>query len=388
MFEVQTPTAAWTKVAFGDVVRRSTERSSNPLAEGFERVIGLEHIDPGDLRLRRWGRVSDGTTFTNIFRPGQVLFGKRRAYQRKVAVATFSGVCSGDIYVLEAASGELLPELLPFICKTEAFLEHAVGTSAGSLSPRTNWASLASFEFHLPPLEEQRRISKALLAMNSYQDSAREALAAIDITIQSLRDTFFGLQSGSVSLATLCDNGRGIQIGPFGSQLHRSDYQRSGVPVVMPSDLGAYGIEEEHIARVSEDKANTLAQHRLLPGDIVLPRRGNFDRRAVVGKREEGWLCGTGCIRVRLDNPDLAPSLAQSLASWSVLQWLQSRAVGTTMPNLNLQIVGAIPVRTPEDSQDRQALQAIMDLQLQRRALQGRVASVMGLESRLSRRLA
>lgn len=138
----------WKRVKFGDVVRLSKTRSKDPLADGLERYLGLEHLEPGDLRIRRWGDVADGVTFTNVFQPGQVLFGKRRAYQRKVAVADFSGVCSGDIYVLETKNAQvLLPELLPFICQTDAFFDHAVGTSAGSLSPRTNWTSLAGFEF-------------------------------------------------------------------------------------------------------------------------------------------------------------------------------------------------------------------------------------------------
>ena len=143
----------WRRVKFGDVVRLSKARSQDPLADGIERYVGLEHLEPGDLRIRRWGNVADGVTFTSVFQPGQVLFGKRRAYQRKVAVADFSGVCSGDIYVLETKDAQvLLPELLPFICQTDAFFEHAVGTSAGSLSPRTNWTSLADIEFALPAL--------------------------------------------------------------------------------------------------------------------------------------------------------------------------------------------------------------------------------------------
>ena len=80
-----------TRVAFGDVVRLSRERAPDPEADGFTRYIGLEHINPDDLTIRRWGNVAEGTTFTNVFRPGQVLFGKRRAYLRKVAVPGFSG---------------------------------------------------------------------------------------------------------------------------------------------------------------------------------------------------------------------------------------------------------------------------------------------------------
>ena len=132
----------WARVAFGEVVNLSKARSKDPESGGYERVVGLEHIDPGDLRIRRWADISNGTTFTSVFRSGQVLFGKRRAYQRKVAVAEFTGVCSGDIYVLEPSGNALMPELLPFICQTDAFFEHAVRTSAGSLSPRTNWKSL------------------------------------------------------------------------------------------------------------------------------------------------------------------------------------------------------------------------------------------------------
>ena len=149
----------WARIPFGDVVRLCTDRSADPVADGFERYVGLEHLDPGDLTIRRWGNIADGTTFTNVFRPGHVLFGKRRAYQRKVAVPDFSGVCSGDIYVLESKNNRyLLPELLPFICQTDAFFQHAIGTSAGSLSPRTNWQSLATYEFALPPVDERVRL--------------------------------------------------------------------------------------------------------------------------------------------------------------------------------------------------------------------------------------
>ena len=163
----------WTRVAFGDVVRLNTERAPDPEAAGFTRYVGLEHIDPGDLTIRRWGRVSDGTTFTNVFRPGQVLFGKRRAYLRKVAVPDFGGVCSGDIYVLESKDDRyLLSDLLPFVCQTDAFFEHAVGTSAGSLSPRTNWRSLADYEFALPSLAEQRRIASLLPRATGFGDTS------------------------------------------------------------------------------------------------------------------------------------------------------------------------------------------------------------------------
>lgn len=368
--------AGWTTVRFGDVVKLSKERSSDPLADGHERYIGLEHIDPGELRVRRFGDVADGVTFTNVFHPGQVLFGKRRVYQRKVAVADFSGVCSGDIYVLEPKGDALLPELLPFICQTDAFFDHAVGTSAGSLSPRTNWKSLAEFQLPLPSLEKQAGLFSALSALQAVEDTLRASRDSTDLIVQSLRERLFGVQARSVSLAALCGGGKGIQIGPFGAQLHKSDYLPSGVPVVMPTDIADDRIQMDGVARVSEEKANSLRQHRLIPGDIVLPRRGDFDRRAVIGERERGWLCGTGCLRVRLDNIANSQSVAQSLASHSVLRWLDSRSVGTVMPNLNLKIVGDIPVRALENRQAALAIAAVEQLRLMRRELFDRSSSV------------
>jgi len=186
MLERPISRAGWTRVAFGDVVRLSKARVADPEAAGIERVVGLEHIEPGDLRIRRWGDVADGTTFTTLFKPGQVLFGKRRAYQRKVAVADFEGVCSGDIYVLEPANDRLMPELLPFLCQTDAFFDHAVGTSAGSLSPRTNWTSLASFEFLLPPMQEQARLVEALSAADKLAEVQHELLASSESVFKAL----------------------------------------------------------------------------------------------------------------------------------------------------------------------------------------------------------
>jgi type I restriction enzyme S subunit len=174
----------WKRVRFGDVVENCAE-TCDPTEAGLERFVAMEHLEPGSLHVRSWGNVADGTTFTRRCRPGQVLFGKRRAYQRKVAVAEFEAVVSGDIYVLAPKNNKrLLPELLPFLCLSERFFQHAVGTSAGSLSPRTNWSSLASFEFDLPPLDQQRRIAEILWAV----DEARQAWLEVVADTSRSRD--------------------------------------------------------------------------------------------------------------------------------------------------------------------------------------------------------
>jgi len=182
----------WQRVRFGDVVENLNETERNPMEKGIERFIGLEHIEPESLHIRTWGRVIDGTTFTRHCRPGQVLFGKRRAYQRKIAVAEFDAVVSGDIYVFSPKNDELLPELLPFLCMSERFFQHAVGTSAGSLSPRTNWKHLAEFEFDLPSIEQQRRIAGILRAMDDAIFSWKKTKQDMQILHEGKLRKFFG----------------------------------------------------------------------------------------------------------------------------------------------------------------------------------------------------
>jgi len=94
--------STWQKYEFGDIARNLTTAVKDPLLEGIERYVGLEHIEPGNIHIKSWGNVVDGTTFTRVFHQGQVLFGKRRAYQRKAAIAEFNGICSGDILVFKA----------------------------------------------------------------------------------------------------------------------------------------------------------------------------------------------------------------------------------------------------------------------------------------------
>ncbi|MBL8090751.1 MAG: restriction endonuclease subunit S [Anaerolineales bacterium] len=147
----------WNHIPIGNVVESIEKHDKNPLQNGLSSFVGLEHIDGDSLKIIGSGSIEEGTTFTKIFQAGDVLFGKRRAYLRKVAVADFSGVCSGDILVLRAKES-LNSELLPYYASSDSFINYAISTSAGSLSPRTKWRDLSNFEISFPPSDEQHRI--------------------------------------------------------------------------------------------------------------------------------------------------------------------------------------------------------------------------------------
>lgn len=124
--------------------------------------IGLENIEPGNFKIQGSGNVNDGTTFTKRFTMGDVLFGKRRAYLRKIAVADFDGICSSDILVIRAKRDKILQGLLPFYISSDRFIQYAVSTSAGSLSPRTKWKDLADMKVSIPNIEIQEIILDVL----------------------------------------------------------------------------------------------------------------------------------------------------------------------------------------------------------------------------------
>ncbi len=151
------------------------------------------------------------------------------------------------------------------------------------------------------------------------------------------------------TLGEICDQVEGvIQTGPFGSQLHESDYSPDGIPVVMPKDIIEGRISTESVARVSPEHVDRLARHRLKCGDIVYGRRGDIGRQALIRSGQKGWLCGTGCLRISLGDSVIEPSfLHYYLRQESAISWISAQAVGATMPNLNTGILRSVPVHVP-----------------------------------------
>ncbi len=180
MNELHIDKTHWKKYRFDEVCRQVNEGTKDPYAEGLDHVIGLEHIEPNNLHIIQWDTLEKETTFTRKFRKGQVLFGRRRAYQRKVAYAEFDGICSGDILVFEAIEEVLLPELLPFLIQSEGFFQKALATSAGSLSPRTKFKELADYEFLLPPKAEQKRLADLLWAADEVVEKEKREMERME----------------------------------------------------------------------------------------------------------------------------------------------------------------------------------------------------------------
>jgi hypothetical protein len=266
----------WKMVKFGEVVKNANLVERDPGANDIERIVGLEHIDPENLHIRRWNSVADGTSFTRKFVPGQTLFGKRRAYQRKVAYAEFEGICSGDILTFEPKNRKvLLPELLPFICQSNAFFDHALDTSAGSLSPRTSWTALKDFEFPLPPIDEQKRIAEILWA-------ADEAVECWLTTVNNLN--FLDALLSSALLET--NNNSSKKLGDYiqlisGQHITAKDYttEPPGVPYITgPADFPE--------GQIIVSKFTLKPKVQCQTGDILVTCKGSGTGKSIQADQE------------------------------------------------------------------------------------------------------
>lgn len=160
------------------------------------------------------------------------------------------------------------------------------------------------------------------------------------------------------SLGNVC-SGR-LQTGPFGSQLHSSEYQNEGIPVLMPKDLLGFRANTKSAAKISPERADELARHKLKSGDLLFSRRGDVTKFALIDSHSEGSLCGTGCLKATPSDGVIPEFLAHLIQLDAVRDWLQQNAVGQTMPNMNTGILAALPLALPPEKLEQQKIAAIL----------------------------
>jgi len=241
-----------------------------PAEAEVERYVGLEHLDPNSLRIRRWGDPSEVESTKLRFRPGDIIFGKRRVYQRKVAVADTEGICSAHAMVLRAKPETVLPEFLPFFMQSDEFMGRALSISVGSLSPTINWKTLAKEKFLLPSIEEQPRLVEALSAT---QNSAEHLLSLMDATRIA--------QTASFEALTGAKDAKQVELGRLMTAAPRNGFspmaaaEPTGHWVLALSAISRWGYRPGQFKPVAPSSACSAALIRR--GDLVVSRSNTRD---------------------------------------------------------------------------------------------------------------
>lgn len=217
----------------------------------------------------------------------------------------------------------------------------------------------------IPPLPEQKKIAEILSAIDTLIRVLTDQSQKLDISKAAVskelisglsgrrKESLYGQIPEHWHESTLGKviGMSNIQTGPFGSQLHAHEYVTEGIPVVMPQDMKKCRVVTDKIARITPGRAHSLEKHKIASGDILFSRRGDIGRHAVISASESGWICGTGCLRVRTNGAINPVFLSELLRHRFALEWLNANAVGQTMLNLNTGILSELPIVVPPRSE-------------------------------------
>jgi type I restriction enzyme S subunit len=338
-------------------------------------VINVRNIGFGSVvpeKLEYIGEETVDRLKGHLLRTNDIVFGRKGAVERHALIRDqHDGWFQGsDCLRLRINSPELSPTFVSYSFLTDSHQKWMMNhCSHGATMASLNQAIVCRIPLRFPDMRTQNTISGILSAYDDLiKNNTRRIEILEEMALIIYREWFVNFRFpghekfrlvGSIlgdipegweiaDLESVCVERNGIQTGPFGSQLHMTDYSDEGVPVVMPKDLIGFRIRTDEIARIPESIAEKLSRHRMQPSDIVYGRRGDIGRRAYLMPDQAGWFCGTGCLRIRPNS--------QAVNGWYLFNYLgqddvqgiiRGRALGVTMPNLNTGVMASVPVKLP-----------------------------------------
>jgi len=335
------------KVCFGDIVRDvkiNVDRTSNP----YDYYVAGDHMDTEELRILRRGRFSEppepGPAFTRVFKPGQILYGSRRTYLKKVAVADFEGVCANTTFVLETKDDNVfLQQLLPFLMYSEKFTQYSINNSKGSTNPYILFSDLAKYEFDLPPITKQRKLADLLWALNTTREAYKKLLNLTDKIVKSRFVEMFGegLKDDAVELSNVC------QIITDGTH-QPPKFTKSGIPFLFVSNIVDNEISFKTGTFISREDYEVLIKRTPIePNDIILTTVGSYGNPAIVRSNQE--FCFQRHIAYMKPIQSIINSiyLHAALLSNTLKNQIESKVKGIAQKTLNLSELKTIRLNLP-----------------------------------------
>lgn len=374
----------WKVWRFDQMATNVNVRIDNPSESGMEHYVGLEHLDSDSLKIRRWGTPDDVEATKLMFKKGDIIFGRRRAYQRKLGVADFDGICSAHAMVLRAKPDVVLPEFLPFFMQSDLFMNRAVEISVGSLSPTINWKTMALQEFALPPISRQAELIEALRAMETVLEAQTTATEVGRTTRSALVEDVLAANFEPNVAKPL---GTYLTDLSYGSS-SRSAYAELGYPILRIPNVLRGSVDYSDLQHI---ELNDVEYERLAlrSGDVLLVRtNGNpqyVGRSVVIDHLHEKTVYASYLIRIRCDESTLRPAfLAEYLNAPSTRQRLRGE-VKSSAGNYNINIAGIKkqPICAPNVADQDGLLLQLKDLDVAIEALESRTAASKSVKKQL-----
>lgn len=326
--------SSWKTYRFEEIASKITE-SVNPGETDLDIYVGLEHLDAEDIHIRRKGTPSDVKGNKLKCYPGDIIFGKRRAYQRKAAIVDFEGICSAHAFIFRANDEVIDPKLFPFFLHSDQFMHRAVDISVGGLSPTINWGDLKGQEFLLPPKEEQARLAELLWSLDEVIERDEILSKSIYKFYNSRREVLLNKEL-SGEKKRLGDLSK-LQGGATFKSLDSVD---KGVPWLKIANVGFHEIKWDDASFLPEKFTSKYPDFVLYEGDIIIaltrPILGDRLKVAQVNSENEGALLNQRVGRVQiLDDSIISEYMYEHLKSNSFMLAMKRELQGTDPPNIS-----------------------------------------------------
>ena len=376
-------------MAFGDVIRKVIDKV-DPWESGLKRYIAGEHIDTDDLQIRRWGHIGNdylGPAFHMRFKPGHVLYGSRRTYLRKVALADFEGITANTTFVLETKDPEvLLPDLLPFIMQTEEFHTHSISRSKGSVNPYVNYSDIACYEFLLPPIQQQPRLVEILSAQRTVAESILKAQGALARIRKAFLEDFLVNKHADAPLVRVS---KLLKEGPRNGKSPPAANDESGFQTVSISAVSNGLFDPEGCIKFVKIHPTDAVPFVVREGDAFAVRgNGNRNLMGKVGlctKTYDQLIYPDLLIRLRFDETQILKEFA--VAQWnhpSVHARLASRAKSSNgIWKVNGQDIRAHSLKVPHIDDQQEAVALLSRFQSQGLSMQKRRSQLLRFRNQL-----
>ena len=343
------------RAKLGDLISPFTKRNKDVLCTDVYSVTNSRGFTPSEDYFSKEVFSKDLKTY-RIVKQGMIAYNPSRINVGSIAIQDkLPEVVVSPLYIVfETDKSRLLPEYALGFLRSKPGLDQIAFQSIGTVRNNLKYDALCRITINLPSLDRQRACIDQLNRIASIIELLNRYIAELDALVKSRFVEMFGdpCDPGSSSAKSRIDSFCELRIGPFGSALHKEEYITGGHPLVNPSHIIGGAIRPDENLTIDDDKYESLAAYHLLPGDVVLGRRGEIGRCAVV--KTDGLICGTGSMIIRPGQKVRSDYLQRVVSFPSFSHALEANAVGVTMKNLNAKIVGSAEVFLP-DLEDQDA---------------------------------
>ncbi|MGO1597088.1 MAG: restriction endonuclease subunit S [Sphingobacterium sp.] len=340
--------STWETYRFEEIAKRISE-SVDPNTTDLKVYVGLEHIDGEDIHIKRFGTPDDVSGGKLKCYPGDVIFGKRRAYQRKAAIVDFEGICSAHAFVFRANKDVIDPKLFPLFLHSDQFMHRMVDISVGGLSPTINWGDLKHQKFLLPPKDQQAQLAELLWTMDKVIEREKEVLKWLEINMDVRASNLIWnkehrmdkvVKFASTDLKKFVD----------GDWIESKDQSDSGIRLLQLADIGVRFFINKSSRFINEETFKKLRCFEVLPNDVLVARMPDpIGRACIVEDIGQKMITAVDCCIIRVEHSHSSNRyLLHLLNTREFLHKASLLASGTTRQRIARKSLEEIKVPKPD----------------------------------------